>query len=303
MIFEYALEPILLNNWPDFRYFTEQFGVPQGRLISEYPKRWKKLVYQSLNCGEIERARITEGLLRINEKPTRRVNLGWDESLNWLGNATAEHGRKPFRAILALANPDGLAFVLKGEDVNEAITLWHVDKTRIVPRIAAQMAQAVGPLLLTSEVIRLTDPHFNPNREQYRVTLQGFLSASLAGRVYPAPRIVEVHLSADGDLKPTAEYFAARCQELLPGRIPSGVEVRFIRWHQKTGGEELHNRYVLTDLGGIRFGAGLDERDAGETDELEILDKDAYRVRYSQYDPAGATFDLADQVVVIGTRH
>jgi hypothetical protein len=27
MLYEYALEPALLNNWKDFRYFTEKFGV------------------------------------------------------------------------------------------------------------------------------------------------------------------------------------------------------------------------------------------------------------------------------------
>ena len=62
MLYEYALEPDLLNNWKDFRYFTEKFGVSRGRLLSPFPKRWKRLVYESLaNCGEIERKRIEEG--------------------------------------------------------------------------------------------------------------------------------------------------------------------------------------------------------------------------------------------------
>jgi hypothetical protein len=146
------------------------------------------------------------------------------------------------------------------------------------------------------------DPHFSPTREQYRKTLEAFLTATFTGRVYPAPRVIEIHLSADGDSKPTAAYFAERCGALLPGLIPRGVEIRIFRWHQRPGGEELHNRYVLTDLGGIRFGAGLDEGDAGETDELEILDNDVYRARFVQYDPAGPAFDLVDQVVIVGTR-
>jgi hypothetical protein len=48
MFYEYALKPSLLNNWKDFRYFTEKFGIAQGRLISRYPKRWKRMVYESL---------------------------------------------------------------------------------------------------------------------------------------------------------------------------------------------------------------------------------------------------------------
>ena len=37
MIYEFALEPKLLNNWKDYRYFVEKFGVQHGRLISSYP--------------------------------------------------------------------------------------------------------------------------------------------------------------------------------------------------------------------------------------------------------------------------
>jgi hypothetical protein len=74
----YCLEPSLLNNWKDFRYFTEKFGASQGRLISRYPKRWKKLVYDSLsNCGEVERKRIEEGLQRIDDRLIPRQGT-WD---------------------------------------------------------------------------------------------------------------------------------------------------------------------------------------------------------------------------------
>jgi hypothetical protein len=67
MLHEYALEPALLDNWKDFRYFTEKFCVSRGRMIARYPKRWKRLVYESLsNCGEIERKRIEEGLIEFH---------------------------------------------------------------------------------------------------------------------------------------------------------------------------------------------------------------------------------------------
>ena len=38
------------------------------------------------------------------------------------------------------------------------------------------------------------------------------------------------------------------------------------RLKQKQDGEKLHNRYILTDLGGVTFGTGLDEGKKGETD-------------------------------------
>jgi hypothetical protein len=302
MIHEYALEPQLISNWQEFRYFTEKFGVPQGRLISRYPKSWKRLVYESLeNCGEIERKKIEEKLNTLDDRILRRPSSGWDPQLQWLANAEIEHGRKPFHAVLARDNPNGQVFVLRGEDVEDINPLWGVQRTEVVPREAAPMAHAIAPLLQVSNAILFVDPHFNPNREEYRKTLREFFTATFERREYAPPGRIEVHLRG-GDDKPDAAYFAEICRRWLPNLIPAGVQLRLVRWQQRAGGEELHNRYVLTNLGGIRFGAGLDEGDGGETDELEILDGTAYKVRYRQYDRVANTFDLVDQLVVIGTR-
>lgn len=139
MVYEYALDPSLLNNWKDFRYFTEKFGVPQGRLISRYPKRWKKLVYESLvDCGDIERKRIEEGLQRIDERMLKR-QAEWDPQQEWLTNAEAEHSRNPFHAIVARTNPNQHDFVLEGEELDDTHLHWNVPRSRIVTRIAQEM--------------------------------------------------------------------------------------------------------------------------------------------------------------------
>ncbi len=47
MVYEYALEPELVATWgnrQDFRYFVEKFGLGQPRIVSRYPKPWKRLV-------------------------------------------------------------------------------------------------------------------------------------------------------------------------------------------------------------------------------------------------------------------
>ena len=104
MIYEYAVEPSLLNSWNDFRYFSEHFGVARGRLISRYPKRWERMVHDSLSsCHPIEKAKIVERLSRIKDRMIARQSA-WDPQKEWLPNAEEEHSRKPFRAILARTN-------------------------------------------------------------------------------------------------------------------------------------------------------------------------------------------------------
>jgi hypothetical protein len=76
------------------------------------------------------------------------------------------------------------------------------------------------------------------------------------------------------------------------------------RLGQKTGGEKLHNRYILTDLGGVAFGVGLDEGDDGETDDLTLMDRALYELRWSQYDgdPPPGFEQEETPVEVEGTR-
>ncbi|MGH9879642.1 MAG: hypothetical protein ACRD5H_18590 [Nitrososphaerales archaeon] len=126
MLYEYAVEPTLLNNWKDFRYFTEKLGVSRGRLISRYPKRWKKFVYESLtNCGEVERARIEERLRQLDDRLLPRQGQ-WDDNQGWLTNAEAEHYRRPFHAILAKINPRELDFIIVQYNECDALTTYLV---------------------------------------------------------------------------------------------------------------------------------------------------------------------------------
>ena len=73
--------------------------------------------------------------------------------------------------------------------------------------------------------------------------------------------------------------FRTECQQRLPGIVSEGIQVHIIRWREKDGGEKLHNRPILTDIGGVSFGAGLDDGADGETDEVMLLEDKTYRFR------------------------
>lgn len=67
MLKEYALQPELLASWPVCRDLSEKFGFSRGRVIARYPKRWEKMVVDSLDgCMPVEKLRIVE---RLNIQP------------------------------------------------------------------------------------------------------------------------------------------------------------------------------------------------------------------------------------------
>jgi hypothetical protein len=300
MIYEYALEPALLNNWKDCRYFLEKFGVPKGRVISRYPRKWERMVVDSLaNCGDVEKQKIVEALVGLKRYLLPRHHE-WNEQLDWLSNAETEHGKRPFHAVIAASNPRSQEFVLEADDLSEDNTLWRLPNLPPVQRVAMDMAQRVGPLLCFSHRILFIDPHFRPDKIQWRRPLQAFLEIATVKRRPGDLLKVEIH--AKDDLE--TGLFTAYSKRSLPEIIPSGMTVRIFQWHERDRGEKLHNRFILTDIGGVSFGIGLDDSDGenGQTDDIQLLNEETYNLRFAQYAGSAPAFDLIAEITIIGKR-
>ena len=64
-------------------------------------------------------------------------------------------------------------------------------------------------------------------------------------------------------------------------------------------GEALHNRYILTDVGGLQFAYGLDEK-RGTYDDLSVLGADSYLMRWSQYANGAPEFKQVSEKPICG---
>ena len=71
------------------------------------------------------------------------------------------------------------------------------------------------------------------------------------------------------------------------------------RLRERSGQEKLHNRYILTELGGVSLGVGLDEGQDGATDDLVLLDRGVYYERWKQYASDPPAFDLLEEAVEV----
>ncbi len=294
MLKEYALDPSCLGDWSAFRYLIENFGVPQGRLIAEFPGKWLKMVYVS--CGSFsfqQKQKLQLELARIKKQGLSRTSRTYDGNLNWLKNALVQHNTHPFHAIISV-DGDAENQVLDASAITETDPLWGVQRTTIIPRNAPAMAAAVSTLLSASKQIILIDPHFGPENARYRRPFQAFLRAAIQNRSNDMP-IVEVHTQ----VKSTEKFFRDECHSNLGKLIPAGLSVRFVRWTAKPGGQPLHNRYILTDLGGVSFQHGLDDGRAGETDDIALLDRESYEQRWAEYTGKNPAFDLTEAPFVL----
>lgn len=308
MIYEYALEPELVATWTDrtvCAFVKQSFEFGTGRVVSQYPKSWKKLVWSAYSgADDFAKKRLEVLLGHLSEQPVRRRNYWWQPGLSgWIENAEREHGRCPFHAIVAGDNPKNLVHVLTADDLySDSNERWIVSRGLTVPRNAAKIADAVAPLLRCSTELIFVDPHFGPERGRYRRQFEAFLERMVRHRPSGIPKRIEVHTAADNT--GTEEFFQEECDRKLRRCIPKQTPVLFRRLRQKQDGEKLHNRYILTDLGGVTFGTGLDEGDEGETDDITLMDRRQYELRWCQYgyQPLSHFDQVGTTIEVVGTR-
>ncbi len=296
MIHAFALEPKLVATWgkrEEFRFIHDKFGFGTPRVLLELPgfTNWKNDVYAAaseLELSDKDWKRLEELFRIFSEHRCRRASSVYTDVLTWLENAEQEHARQEFRAIVAIENPRRDAAVLIGDDLGQPkAKLWACDRGATPSREPKELATALSAMLTNCRELHLVDPHFGPENARHRKVLEALMDVLAVHSL--APDVIRVHCSAKTGLE-VFEQDAAR----MATRLPNGCQVEFARWRQKPEGEKLHNRYVLTDLGGVSLGVGLDEGGVGESDDLLLLPRAQYEWRWSQYVGNDGAFERAD---------
>jgi len=316
MISEFALEPELVATWHDrkkFLFFEEKFGARTGRIVSAFPKKWKRLVWKVFDEGshgqdQNARKRFDALLSSLSENMVKRA-CAFPEIKVWLERAEAEHAERPFHAIVATQNPrNHKQIIIADELIEKGDNLWQMTDNSPVRRTAAELVTAVAPVLRVCRQIIFIDPYFKPKESRFSKPMAGFLEKIWNNRYGAAEPQVELHTSVDryfrgyergAERNPEEERrvcdnLKREIQSRLPQIIPRGKKMRVFIWKQREQGEKLHNRYILTEACGVLFGIGLDKAEdleTLETDDLQILTPSHLTFRWKEYKDSPAAFD------------
>ena len=305
MVYGFALEPEMVATWgnrSEYRYFADKFGIGQPRLMVEFPKLkiWRRSVLQATNSlGDLERQRVTALVGILTDRTVARTpHDEYDGTRTWLENAEKEHEANPFHAILARENPHRSQAVLPSGNLGADVEpRWDIDRNQPIARKASQMAAAVKELLRNSCTVIFVDPHFGPENSRHRRPLEAFLLSLLSNRSAALSSITVLTSS-----KATLDFFRSECNDRMPRIIPSGISVNFVQLAEKAGGEKLHNRYIMTEIGGVKFNVGLDDGNEGQTDDVDLMNKAQYELRWSQYADVASAFEQRGTVTVTGVK-
>jgi hypothetical protein len=293
MFYEYALEPTVLSSWERVRYFLDSFGPWKGRFLAQYPKYWKRLVYQALTCRDLEKKRIEERLVRLDPRVfSARSGAVYDGALTWLDNAIAENAREPFHAIIAEQTTGSP--VLEAGSLDDSEPLWHVPPGRLLPREPEVVAQALQLLVQASTRMVIIDPYFRADQNDKTLPLVAFFKL-FAGRSVQ----LEIHASDSAISYAEGVRLARRA---LPRVLGPGSTVTLRCWRERAGGIRLHNRYILTEIGGVQFGDSIESGEAGQEDRISILGEDERARLWTFFCTSPYGFDEAGApITIVGT--
>lgn len=300
MIHEYAVDPDALSSFNEIWQALEQFGVAHGRVLVQCPKTWWKTVTENLKNAErvlhpAEYKSLEERCFRLKEakKIIRRKNLKYDGEKPFVEALATEHADRPFRAVLQIERATtGPIPVLSRLDLHDSNPLWKVRRSQAVPRTAVALADVVAPLLRISTDFLIVDPYFGSKPEEYP-SLVKMLQGAAAQKA--SLKRIEIHTRVIG----TAIFIQDKARTAIVPRLPPGTEIKVFQWKERVGGERLHDRFILTDRGGISSSYGWDSGEPGQSTEVSLLDDDSYLFRWGQYQKDTAAFDLVGEPFVI----
>lgn len=300
MFREYAIEPAVFETWQTFRYLLDGLGPDQGRLVGTVPKQWLKRVRDAIIRGperEVHKASMIERLRRLHPSTVlSRECADFDGNLPWLTSAQREHAREPFHAIIAKDGGEA-AHILDPFTIDGTNPLWANAGGVLVARDAAAITEAIAPLLRVSRRLVWIDPYFRPNAAERLSVLNMVLTATRTNAAF------EIHARLGADRDPGYTWAASECARVLPGLTPRDLALAVRFRAQRTSGPRLHNRYLLTDVGGLQFGDSPEQGAAGEEDRVSRLEIDTWQALWAQYTTSPSPFDDAGPTVtVIGIR-
>ena len=297
MIKEYAVEPAVFSDTEYSVYMYKSFGLNNGRLMADLPSTWDETAGKliDITCHGKQRKRMKARVISLKRKcSSKRRKMVWDSNKNWLENVLIEHGRIPLSAIItkkSAGSANENVVSLKDLEKDEC-PQWDVLDTVSVERTANKMAKCAEFFLQRAEKkIVFVDPHFDPSKRRFLRPLRKFLQ-TISNRPgeYSMPRL-EIHLNDDLGL----DFFKLNCttkvREILRDELPEGCELGFVRWERKY----LHDRFILTEFGGLSYSVGLDDHDYKSVERTKVsLLKNTFKEEWDNHQLETTSFERAD---------
>lgn len=323
MIYEYAVDPSLLTAWviANDVGLAPQFGLDHRRVVADFPSNWdgeatgallERFEWDDGDPNYLDARNRLDALLAFMRPKVRRGQVAAKDP--WLRQAVEAHDIEPFHAILtggALPGNDAVITPSVIQDLrNER---WYLPTIDVTTKTAEALATQLAPFLRAASQIVLVDPYFKADKQGYPEVLGLLIQQALVMRSQERPRPEITVMTGVGDrdqpaagvaleeqLRREAAHRCGKAKELLGAHIPAGISVKFVCIAQFEGGDQVHNRLLLTDVGGAIIPYGTQALGERVFDDITPMYAGQYRTRWRQYGKGDGLSVVGEAVYVTG---
>jgi hypothetical protein len=112
--------------------------------------------------------------------------------------------------------------------------------------------------------------------------------------------LCEIHYRYHDD-KPSQVELEREAANLFRGVIPAGMALTIYCWRQKKRGEDFHDRFLLTDKGGIGIGAGFSADGAHQTANMHLMSYELSQKKIRALARTATDYELVGPVLRIAS--
>lgn len=325
MIYEYAVDPSLMTSWviANDVGLAPQFGLDHRRVVADFPSNWdgeatgallERFGWDDGDPNYLDARNRLDALLAFMRPKVRRGQVAAKDP--WLRQAVEAHGVEPFHAILtaeALPGNDAVITPAVVQDLrNER---WYLPTIDVTTKTAEALAAQLAPILRAASQIVLVDPYFKADKQGYPEVLGLLIQRALAMRSRERPWPEFAVMTGVGDreqpaagvpleeqLRREAVHRCGKAKELLGAYVPKGIAVKFVCIAQFEGGDQVHNRLLLTDIGGAIIPYGTQALGERVFDDITPMYAGQYRTRWRQYGKGEGLSVVGEVANIAGTR-
>lgn len=269
------------------RRIMRRLDAGSANIAVTLPKTWKRIALTEL---EREKGALTQdefqlavGLIELIDNKGRR-SFAYDSARAWSENVQRAHDERRFAAIICEepGRPGFLTLSDAAEGTDDGDDPLDRQLGIAAERSSEQLAVQLGALVRNASEIIIVDPYFHPATDRFRRPIANLL-AEAAKRGTQAPFVG----FALGAKNVDQEWLETGVTSHGHALLPNGWSATFLRFAvispigKEKEKETVHNRYVLTNLGGVKIEPGVD--DGPGTYDVNVLAKDQFLIRWSQY--------------------
>jgi hypothetical protein len=276
------------GNNRDYAEAIREYGLGTPRILSSFPRRKARKLRSYLlqrapvDQQSLQSQRYVELVQLLTETVVQHpvINTG---DIDWIDHLILEQKRGNGFDLVMTQSKERILGALGPLDIYGAGSPWHHPRQEYIARTLEGIGRVTDNFLkYATDKIFIVDP-YSWNSRSIEV-ISNFIE-KLDKRLYSVDRLsISIYYKKKYDKSnPGAGVVIDSLLGCLPA-LSTAMSINIKELDADEKEDVFHNRYILTHLGGVILGSGVDlSANQNHTDDAVLMDKSIYARRWNQY--------------------